>query len=766
MANLTLTLSAPEVFDVREFRVHERISGLFEVEVVAMCASPDVDFNLVLGAPAQFTIWSDFHFRLWDGICQTIRLVEVEPTGLSTYVIGVAPTLWLLTQRRNYRIFQQMSEPDIVKQLLAGWGIAGMFRLSEEYKARDYRVQYGETDYAFLCRMMEDAGISFFFEPGSTATVVFSDCPQLGVPRVKPIAYHNNTSQQTGEFVTRLVLGQDVRPGKYTLRDYDFRKPADYALTASATQATSPVEPQLERYHYVPGSFLYESDEDDDNTPHADDKGKFRTDEGEGKKSADAALQAERSQGTRCTFETNAFDLAPGHLMFMFGHPRLQLNVDAWLVTEVTHTGSVLGEWTHKVNVASAKSAYRPPPEAVKPTVNGIESATVVGPSGEEIHCDEFGRVRVQFHWDREGKRDENSSCWLPVSHPWAGAGYGMVNLPRIGQEVIVDFLSGDPDQPVIVGRVYTNLQKVPYKLPDNKTQSGWKSQSTGGGSGYNEIMFEDSKGKELVNMQAEKDLQKLVKHDESVNIGHDRSKSVGNDDSLTVGNDRTRVVGNNETVTIGANQTLTVGANQDITLPSGNQTESITGNRTFTLNGNLQETINGNSTLTQQGDRTDSLTGNWKQTHTGDLNATHNGFATLLHEGDLKGTHTGNADMTHTGNLVKLHTGNSELTHNGNASITHSGNEVKLHTGPATLLHFGDKSVVHAGNEMHMQLGNKTEVRLGNASVVQMGPRVQTIVGEESVTSTAELKLNGATITIEASGVTTILGSLIKLNC
>jgi type VI secretion system secreted protein VgrG len=206
----------------------------------------------------------------------------------------------------------------------------------------------------------------------------------------------------------------------------------------------------------------------------------------------------------------------------------------------------------------------------------GVESATVVGPAGDEIHTDEFGRVRVHFHWDRESQMNEKSSCWIHVSQSWGGTGYGGVNLPRIGQEVLVDFLGGDPDRPIITGRVYTNLQKVPYPLPANKTQSGWRSNSTNQTGGYNEMMFEDASGQELLRMQAEKDMHKLVKNDEESHVGRDRARSVQRDESVSVGNDRSKQVQKTERVTIGQNHNIAVGVNH--THQVGNNHTTIVG--------------------------------------------------------------------------------------------------------------------------------------------------------------------------------------------
>lgn len=757
MPNLTLKLNTSDVFDVREFHAHEHICGLYSIEILAHCESPNVDFASVLGTAATFTIWSEHYHRVWDGVCHYIRLLQAEETGVSMYVIGIAPKLWLLTQRRNYRMFQQITEPDIVKKLLDDWSVEAEFRLTDEYKTRKYRVQYAETDYAFLRRVTEDSGISFFFEQsGAQMKLVFSDAPHLGELRPKLLEYHENVTLNSGEYITHLSLGHNVGPGKYTIRDHDYRRPPNYNLSATAEYYFAEAEAQLEGYHYVPGAFLYGSDKGED-TPCADDKGKSRTDEKEAQRLARIRLEARRAQSTSCTFETNAWDLVPGRVIQMRGHPRAQLNEEKWLVLEATHIGSSSGSWTHQIAVASAKNAYRPPLETLKPKVNGVESATVVGPPGEEIHCDEFGRVRVHFHWDRESKMDDDSSCWLHVSHPWAGAAYGAVNLPRVGQEVLVDFLGGDPDRPVIVGRVYTNLQKVPYKLPDHKTQSGWKSHSTGGGGGYNEIMFEDAKGRELVRMQAEKDLRKLVKNCESVTIGNNRSKQVGNNDNLSVGNNRTRLVGNNETVTIGANQTLTVGADQTITLPDGNQTESITGNRTFTLKGDLSETITGNSTHVQVGDQTDTLVGSVTALQTGHQ------VETLF--GNRIFTETGHQVETLIGNRTLVHTGNLDETHTGDSKHTQSGGEVVMHTGARTATQLGNASDTLVGAKMLSVIGPSTTIHAGTATLVQAGNNSEAIGGKKTI-SAATLDLSAGSIDVEAHGIIVIKGGIIKLNC
>ncbi|MDI1433206.1 type VI secretion system Vgr family protein [Polyangium sorediatum] len=567
MKNLSLEVASGDPLDVRHFSVNERLSSLFQVNIVAVSENASIDFDAVVGQPARFAMQAGLHPRFWSGLCNHFELLRSEPTGLSTYRFSIVPTMWLLTQRKNHRMFQHISEPDIVVKVLSEWGIEPALKIDKgAYKKRKYRVQYAESDFTFVNRMLEDAGITYHFaQEGEETKLVLSDAPQSNPRREASLKFLDDVSmvQKVNiEFVTAVQVHQQVRPGKYAIRDHDYRKPPTYKLMSTASKGLA-VEEKLERFQYTPGAFLFGA-EAGEATPSADDKGKTRTDEKEAAILAQKRLDAKRGKGWVCSFETNAYDLAPAVVMSMVGHPHAALgDGKALLVVDATLSGTAQGEWSLRCEARKAEVPFRPEVSTPKPKVNGVESATVVGPAGEEIHTDEFGRVRVHFHWDRESKMDDGSSCWIHVSQPWGGAGYGGTNLPRIGQEVLVDFLGGDPDRPVIVGRVYTNLQKTPYKLPESKTQSGWKSNSTGGGGGYNEVMFEDAVGKELLRMQAEKDLKKLVKNDEGVTIGRNRTKSVGVNDSLTVGANRTHRVGQNEAISVGTNQKVSVGVNR-----------------------------------------------------------------------------------------------------------------------------------------------------------------------------------------------------------
>ncbi len=764
--NFDVKVGSGDKLDVRHFSIRERLSTLFQVDLVVVSDNPSINFDDVVGQPAKFSMSAGLHDKSWSGVCNHFEQVRVEPTGVSTYHFSIVPTLWLLTQRKNHRMFQQISEPDIVQKVLEEWGIEPNVRIDKgAYKKRKYRVQYAESDFAFICRMLEDAGISFYFEEeGEETKLVLSDAPQSNEKRAESLMFMDDTSMKNdihSEFVTAVRMGQRVRPGKYTMRDHDYRKPPTYKLLSSAAKG-QPVEEKLERFQYVPGAFLFGADSGEA-TPSADDKGKARTDEKEGATLAQKRLDAQRGSARVAMFETNAHDLAPGVILSMSGHPHAALADDkALLVVESSLSGAKEGEWSHHCEVRGADVPFRPELVTLRPKVNGVESATVVGPAGEEIHTDEFGRVRVHFHWDRESKMDDNSSCWIHVSQPWGGAGYGATNLPRVGQEVLVDFLGGDPDRPVIVGRVYTNLQKTPYKLPDNKTQSGWKSNSTGGGGGYNELMFEDAKGKELVNMQAEKDLTKLVKNDESVTIGHDRTKTVGHDDTLTVGNDRTRVVGNNETVTIGVNQTFTVGGNHTTTV-SGDQKNTVTGSQFNTVKGEPKEGA-------FCGSHTD-VTGDFKMT------ASKTAFISAPNEIKLvcKGS-----SITLTPDTITIEAGGkAKIVLNTEALMEAAGGAfVKLNADALAQSKKGSQvkldadAVIAASTGGYAKCtvdilcsGAKATIGSTAGGYGEFTANADVVGTNASLSGTAKAAVAGAAVNVSASGTNEITGSVVKIN-
>ncbi|UQA56367.1 type VI secretion system tip protein TssI/VgrG [Polyangium aurulentum] len=561
MPSLELSFASKEdSLSVRHFAIREEISGLFEVDVLARSPLEEIDLEGLVDNGAGFGIHGGgafFSGRVWTGICSHMELVQAEPSGLSTYFIKIVPALWRTTLRRNHRIFQHMTIPAIVGKVLGEWQIEPELRLTAEYPAHEFKVQYGETDFAFISRLLEEAGITYHFthEPPRTV-LVLSDEPTAPGPRPALPYVDNPNDEGETDYVTKVKLAQRVKPGRFTLRDFDFRNQLDYQLFAEARAGT---ELAYEQYLYDPGAFWVEPGQGGD-TPVADDKGVARASAKEANARAARELDGARRTRRVISFQTNVVDLSPGTLMTVDPHPRADIAGKKLLVIHSTIEGAHDTKWTMTGEAVYADAPYRPERRTPRPRVHGVQSAVVVGPPGEEIHVDEFGRVRVQFHWDREGSYDDGSSCWIRVSQGWAGAGYGFLNLPRVGQEVLVEFFEGDPDRPVITGRVFSYTRRTLYNLPENKTKSGWKSESSPGAGGFNELSFEDAAGREEIHIQAQKDFTEIVKNNQSSTVLNNRSASVTSNDSMTVGQNQSFSVGGNQSHTIGEVQSIDIG--------------------------------------------------------------------------------------------------------------------------------------------------------------------------------------------------------------
>ncbi|MCC6553513.1 MAG: type VI secretion system tip protein VgrG [Polyangiaceae bacterium] len=564
--------SGERSLSVRRFVVNEAVSSLFEVSVWARSPDSSVDLSALVGQPAALRIESGYKFahrpgRLWAGVCAFAAQVDAEPApNLSTYQVKIVPLLWLLTKRSGHRIFQHLSIPDIIDKLLAEWTITPAWEIDRgRYPKLELKVQYGESDYTFFCRLLEEAGITFLFEDGDDDTqLVLRDEPQARPIRPDPLPYFEHANQAAErEFVTNTRIGCEVRPGAFILRDYDFRRPM--LVLAEEAPKAAPPEDRNEQVRYEPGSYLAEIGAGG-GTPNADDKGVARYDVGYGKAQATRLLAGARAGKQAVTFDTNAIDVRPGTLLTFSGHAHPDAGRPL-LATHFSMEGSPTEAWHMTAHAVPAEIPYRPPAITPKPVVHGIQSATVVGVKNQhetqEIHVDEFGRVRVQLPWDRDGKADDFACCWIRVSQGWAGKAYGFMTIPRVGQEVIVTFLDGDPDQPVITGRLYNQVNPLPYPLPEHKTISTWKSDSSPGSNGFNEIKFEDRKGQELFYHQAEKNQRVLVKNNETITVARNRRKDVARMETDTTGVNRTEVTGANRSEMTAVLRTTLVGANR-----------------------------------------------------------------------------------------------------------------------------------------------------------------------------------------------------------
>lgn len=553
---------------VRHFAVREPISGLFDVAIMARSRTVDLDIESFVGRPAAFLMMGGplSGPRAWSGVATHFQLVQSEPTGLSTYYVRIAPQMYLLRLRKRNRIFQHLTIPVIVQKILQEYSIVHKMQTVDVHQEHEYRVQYEESDFDFINRLCEEEGISYYFKQVDmgtqyTSEMILTDKPESREDRpTLPFVYTPNQDARK-EFVRHVKIAHRVRPGAAEFRDYDYVRP-DFQLIGDAEKAKKP-EDFYELYKYDPAALV------------KDRRGKPRVPaDHEGELVASIDLASSRRGKRLLTFESNAYDLGPGVTFRIDKHPREDITAGhaRFLCTDVYIEGTHDGEWSLSGVAAfdeeRAKTRFRPAKNTVKPSIEGVESAIVVGPKGEEIHTDEFGRVRVQFHWDRDGQYDDKSSCWIRVSQAWAGGAFGMIVLPRVGQEVLVGFLEGDPDQPILVGRAYNKVAPVPFVLPDQKTVSTWKSQSSPKAEGWNEITFDDAASKELMYIQAQRNLSKLVKANENERTGVNRTIIVGANRSSFIGKTDSYMIGKRHVAAVMPPKKIDVTKSEDPEIP------------------------------------------------------------------------------------------------------------------------------------------------------------------------------------------------------
>ncbi|MBQ0834161.1 type VI secretion system Vgr family protein, partial [Marinobacter sp.] len=511
-----------DLFSVVGFTLTERLSELFYGRLELASTDPDIDAAEVLEQPVDLVVWQgDIPLRRFTGVVYEFARAD-SGHRRTRYEVVIQPPLWRLGLMHNSRIFQTQTTDTIVRTLLEERGIVNsVFDLKRAPQEREYCVQHRESDLAFVERLAAEEGWHYRFEHGS---VDGSEQPGLiladhhgDAPRLEAAEYNGKAGGSTKQpVVFRFRYEERVRAASVATKDYTFKNPA-YALMHEHSAASA-----NQRQDYQ----------------HFDYPGRFKAD-ASGQPFTEAKLEALRNDASTANGESNRADFTCGAKAALTEHDNPSLNRD-WLLTAVTHTGKqpqALEEeggsgpttYNNTFSAVPADKTWRPLCDH-RPLMDGPQIAIVTGPEGEEIHCDEFGRVKARFPWDRYSQNDEHSSAWLRVSQGWAGGQYGFMALPRIGNEVIVSFLDGDPDQPIITGRTYHATNTPPYALPEHKTRTTLKTQ-THKGEGSNELRFEDEADKEQVYIHAQKDLDLLTENN--------RTEVVKNDSHLTVENDR-----------------------------------------------------------------------------------------------------------------------------------------------------------------------------------------------------------------------------------
>ncbi|HEY4219386.1 MAG TPA: type VI secretion system tip protein TssI/VgrG [Gemmatimonadaceae bacterium] len=650
--NTYLSLSTPLGADnllLRAFRGEESLSTPFHFSLDMHSEASDIDFSQLVGKSVTITVTASGGTRYVNGLMT--RFVQAGTSGRFTAYFGeVRPWFWMLNLASDQRIYQAQSALDIIKALFGELGYTD-FRdaTTGTYTARDYCVQYNETAFDFVSRLLEEEGIHYFFEHADGKhTMVLADDADAHTALAAPTAVKfakSGFDRSTDDRIVSCTYEQQVIPHTYALDDFEFTTPAtDLAVSVDGSDTGT-----LKRYDY-PGGYATKD--------RGEALAKLRIE------SHEADEKVLRGDSTVRTF-------LPGYTFALTDHPRTSVNA-TYLLRTVAHLATA-DEYSNRFEAIPSTVAFRPRCVTPKPRIHGSQTAVVVGKAGEEIWTDSYGRVKVQFPWDQKGKNDENSSCWIRVAQGWAGKSWGTLFTPRIGAEAVVSFVDGDPDRPLITGTVYNATQTVPYTLPADQTKSTIKTMSSKTGTAGNEIRFEDKKDSEELYFHAQKDMNTLIEND--------RTTTVTNADTLTVSK-----------------------ANKSVTVSEGDESLTVTkGKRTVTVTaGDETHKVGGKRDLTVTGDETHTNSGKFTHTVTGDYTLKVSGNLTIESEGTIS-IKSGTTFANEAGTAMTNKAG-SDLTNQATKGLTNKG---------ATVSNEADTTLTNKGatvtNDASTQLNNKS---------------------------------------------------------
>ncbi|WP_193100527.1 type VI secretion system tip protein TssI/VgrG [Burkholderia sp. Z1] len=732
--NRVFTLDSPHGDDLKFHTLDgsDELGRLFEFRIEALADSHSLSLKDMLGKPVTVRIeQQDQSTRYLNGIVARASLAGRRAERYYGYELAVRPWLWLATRRSDCRIFQNKTVPEIVQEVLSTYGFPIENHLVESYVPREFCVQYNETDAAFVSRLMEFEGIYYWFRHAEdTHTLMLSDAmsSHTALPGYETIPYiaRDRTAIADEEHIDGWLPAQAVSVGKHQTTDYDYTKPR-------ADLSSQKVDP---RGH------------DHDSFASFEWPGGYR-DDAPGAHYSRVRLEEQQAEHERASADTDVRGAAPGYLFTLAHCPRADQNREYLIVrcqyrfqenAYASDQGAEAVVHQTMMLVQPSSLPYRSPRETPRPRTNGPQTATVVGPPGEEIWTDQYGRVKLQFRWDRYGQSNQDSSCWVRVSSPWAGGGFGGVQIPRVGDEVVVDFLNGDPDEPIVTGRVYNGEKMPPWGLPGSATQSGMLSRSSPGGTieHANAFRFEDKKGAEQLWMHAEKNFDAETEADHSLSVGNNHTHTVGNDETMQVKNNRQRSVGQNETVNIGQNRVAQIGVDE---------THGVGGNRTRTVGKKETVTIASDRTATIGGSHTESVThgktetiGEGKTLNVGQMyQTTSQDMKTLVASAHTEeiGTRTSTIANAHTHTVGGEHTVNVGANHTTN--VQH-------------------QVTVNAGDQLSLVCGNSSIVMKSDGTIAIQGVNVTS-------TGTNSHSVNGKTVTSSATAEHTVEGAILKLN-
>jgi type VI secretion system secreted protein VgrG len=710
----------------------EGISGLFGFELDLLSENHNITFEDIIGKNVTVSIiLADGDKRFFNGIISSFSQGRGggEAGGdphFSHYSATMVPWLWLLKRTADSRIFQKLSVPDIVEKIFTEKEFLDYkLLLNDSYEKRDYCVQYRETDFNFISRLLEEEGICYFFEHEEKKhTLILADASD----KFKPCPKQESARYQISaggwleeDVITILDKMQEIRPAKYTINDFNFEIPGtDMKVDVSTKQMLGPGEREI--YDY-PG--LY-------------------TKKAQGERLTTIRMEEEETKITSITGSSDCRAFTSGYKFNLSDYYREDMDNKDYVLTHIEHEVREVSDY-YGASIESMGSEspyinrfkcipydvpYRPSRDTVKPVVRGTQTAIVVGPAGEEIYTDGTGRVKVQFHWDREGKKDENSSCWIRVSQTAAGQGWGSVNIPRIGHEVVVDFLEGDPDRPIINGCVYNGMNTIPF---GSGIMSGAKSNTSPGGGGYNEFSLNDTAGKEMIIVHGQYDMESTIENDQTLTVHNNRTSTIDVDDSETVGS--------NQTIKVGANQDVTVGANQSVKVGS-NKTETISIAKALSIGAAYQVSV---------GAAMNESVGAIKAEEIGGAKIVGVGAHSSENVAASKSVNAGGNISEKAGKNISVNAGGNISESAGKNFSCKAGKDVSVSSGKNMSLSAGDDFAVAGKKKGVIDIKDELVIKCGKATI--------------TLKKNGDISINGKKIQIKGSGDVVIKGKKILQN-
>lgn len=686
----------PSSLVVRALRGREAISELFAFEVDLHDTNASFDFDSMIGEPAHVLVtWGNTE-RHVDGIITHFEQLETSDEG-AFYRATLAPTAILAHLGRNSRVFSQNNVQQIIEAILNEYGIDNVqISLSDAYAQRDVILQYGESDWDFVSRWMEAEGIRYFFEHSTTGhTLVITDAATTHdwIAGDANLAYRKE-ALDAGENVIGFELTQRLVPAAVKVRDYPFDDPRNVPVEEAKVDAARGIS-------------------------------RFEFPAQQAQKRLDALRVGQKKGRGRAS----TIRLAPGKKFTLEGHARATYN-DSWLISEVEHDATFLeGKSAYLMTFETLPGAmtYRPERKTSCPRIFGAQMADIVGPRGAEIHTDEYGRALATFSWDASA-----TQVWLPLAQGAASQGFGTVNLPRVGDSVMVEFFDGDPDRPVITGRMYNKVNVHPYTLPGNKTKTVFRDASCPGGNGYNELTFDSAKGAEEVYLRAERNTRTEVQND--------ATRYVKNDDSITVDGERKVAVGESLSTNIEKDDSLTVKGSQSVMIET-DQTISVSGDRALEVTGDLDDSVEGDRSATISGSDALTISGNATSTIEGNRFATISGYDFVAVSGSKAETISGDKQVIVEGQTFESH-GSLSVTVTGETSYSYSG-DMTLES--STIQKIGaPKIYIAAGTNLYLRALESITLEVGESKLtVKDGKITVTNGGSEKVLSGDTIYMN-----------------------